>query len=253
VTKDHEQQAARDRPQPVESDLEISLHRCPFCHDSVSVDQEGWVACSGCLARHHRACWEESGCCGSCSATKCLVQETAQPTGAVPRADQIVDPAYPGDEWLAPSPVPRRTNRVSRGMLLAAYVLIALGTLVVGYVLSSPSGPSVREQQVAQEQVRFRSLIGRLNLDHGLARQVAERGDAPRAILNYRGVLRLIRENQSRFPDGLPTAAELDAWEDELDEVETAALAGGTGWQQDFYAILARVQKRLKELNPEIR
>jgi tetratricopeptide (TPR) repeat protein len=36
--------------------------RCPFCHETVG----GGVACSACLARHHDACWEENGGCGTC-------------------------------------------------------------------------------------------------------------------------------------------------------------------------------------------
>jgi len=40
--------------------------RCPYCHDDVEREKEQWVACEGCLARHHAGCWSEGGCCGSC-------------------------------------------------------------------------------------------------------------------------------------------------------------------------------------------
>lgn len=40
--------------------------RCPFCHDDVRVGEQRWVACAGCLARHHSSCWGEGGRCGAC-------------------------------------------------------------------------------------------------------------------------------------------------------------------------------------------
>lgn len=47
--------------------------RCPFCLDSVEASKKSWVACAGCLARHHRGCWRESKRCASCGSTKHLV------------------------------------------------------------------------------------------------------------------------------------------------------------------------------------
>lgn len=43
-----------------------SLVRCPFCHDDVRVGEQRWVACAGCLARHHAGCWGEAGRCSAC-------------------------------------------------------------------------------------------------------------------------------------------------------------------------------------------
>jgi TPR repeat protein len=40
--------------------------RCPFCHDDVRVGEQRWVACAGCLARHHAGCWGEAGRCAAC-------------------------------------------------------------------------------------------------------------------------------------------------------------------------------------------
>lgn len=39
--------------------------RCPFCHDDVHAAES--AVCQDCLARHHPACWQESGSCASCS------------------------------------------------------------------------------------------------------------------------------------------------------------------------------------------
>lgn len=44
--------------------------RCPFCHESVEREQEPWIACEACLARHHAACWSEGGGCAGCKETR---------------------------------------------------------------------------------------------------------------------------------------------------------------------------------------
>lgn len=46
--------------------VERSAVRCPFCHDEVATEDDAWVACAGCLARHHAACWNESRKCATC-------------------------------------------------------------------------------------------------------------------------------------------------------------------------------------------
>ena len=51
--------------------------RCPYCHDSIGDEVEDWVACEGCLARHHAQCWRESGRCASCSKRRVLVRPKA--------------------------------------------------------------------------------------------------------------------------------------------------------------------------------
>lgn len=45
--------------------------RCPYCHDECAAEEDVAV-CRSCLSRHHAACWEESGACGSCSASEYL-------------------------------------------------------------------------------------------------------------------------------------------------------------------------------------
>ena len=70
-------------PEP-EIKLEASPVRCPFCHDGIDVGGEAWVACAGCLARHHDACWGESGACGSCGHRERLTRDGAAPAAAPP-------------------------------------------------------------------------------------------------------------------------------------------------------------------------
>src|SRR5690606_31055691 len=41
------------------------------CHESCEALEDA-CACAACLSRHHRACWDEAGSCGSCRATKRL-------------------------------------------------------------------------------------------------------------------------------------------------------------------------------------
>jgi hypothetical protein len=54
------------------SSASSEVQRCPFCHSSVAAEEEQ-VACKQCLARHHRACWEEAQRCASCAAASPLV------------------------------------------------------------------------------------------------------------------------------------------------------------------------------------
>lgn len=46
--------------------------RCPYCHESVRADSPDWVACAGCLAKHHEGCWNEHGACASCQGREAL-------------------------------------------------------------------------------------------------------------------------------------------------------------------------------------
>ena len=45
-------------------------HRCPFCHDGVHATAAK-IACDGCMAWHHRECWDAYGArCGACGAAQ---------------------------------------------------------------------------------------------------------------------------------------------------------------------------------------
>lgn len=50
-------------PQPV---LNLVVRRCPYCHDTVDIQLDRWVACGGCVAVHHETCLDESRQCASC-------------------------------------------------------------------------------------------------------------------------------------------------------------------------------------------
>lgn len=50
----------------------LGLARCPFCHEDVRFERESWLACAGCLARHHAACWDEAGACAACGDPRAL-------------------------------------------------------------------------------------------------------------------------------------------------------------------------------------
>ena len=66
------------RPQPAGQDevrVAGSPVRCPFCHEDVRREAEAWVACAGCMARHHQDCWDEAGRCGSCGGAERLAPE----------------------------------------------------------------------------------------------------------------------------------------------------------------------------------
>jgi hypothetical protein len=80
------------------------LTRCPFCHADVDVAGADWVACKGCLARHHLACWGESGACATCGLPRFL-----------------------------PAASTTRAKRSTRGLRVVAGVAIAALALVVAF------------------------------------------------------------------------------------------------------------------------
>ncbi|MEZ6185527.1 MAG: RING finger protein [Planctomycetota bacterium] len=98
-------------PQPAperRSDVKVvgSLARCPYCHEDV--DQENaWVACAECLARHHTECWDEAGRCASCSASERLTREGSGGGGAsrYPRLRQATTVERPGKHRLFGQPL----------------------------------------------------------------------------------------------------------------------------------------------------
>jgi hypothetical protein len=51
-----------------------SRSRCPFCHESVDVDQQNLV-CGLCLARHHSECWDDHGSCSNCAHQESLISK----------------------------------------------------------------------------------------------------------------------------------------------------------------------------------
>lgn len=61
---------------PDRDDVHVVANRCPFCRDTVSVDDDATLVCQRCLARHHAPCWSEDkrggGRCSACGATERL-------------------------------------------------------------------------------------------------------------------------------------------------------------------------------------
>lgn len=110
----------RREPAELRADVHVqkSLVRCPFCHDEVRTDDgaDAWLACGGCLARHHASCWNEAGGCGTCRGTTPLA---------------LAKPA---------------ARSTSRAALLAVLGLVAIGVIVaalsaVVYVTLAPEPP----------------------------------------------------------------------------------------------------------------
>lgn len=54
----------RVTPSPAREPPRVQLRRCPYCHTDVLPQRD--VACAGCLAPHHTACWDEHGQCSAC-------------------------------------------------------------------------------------------------------------------------------------------------------------------------------------------
>ncbi|MEZ6189436.1 MAG: hypothetical protein R3F62_31100 [Planctomycetota bacterium] len=57
------------------------LNRCPYCHDGIEIEAEGWLACGRCLSRHHPGCWSEGEGCASCGHESSLARSAALDAG----------------------------------------------------------------------------------------------------------------------------------------------------------------------------
>ncbi|MGE0709429.1 MAG: hypothetical protein AB7N76_33895 [Planctomycetota bacterium] len=66
--------------------------RCPFCHEDVDHERERWVACRGCLARHHTACWDEAQGCAECGETRSLAPEAPSAPRVAAQEAQVAAP-----------------------------------------------------------------------------------------------------------------------------------------------------------------
>ena len=73
-------------PWPERTDVRVATNRCPFCHDDILIEGSDWVACFCCQARHHHACWDESGACGSCGETRAVGEISRDLKREEPRA-----------------------------------------------------------------------------------------------------------------------------------------------------------------------
>lgn len=100
---------------------EAPTTRCPYCHDGCSAEQDN-VVCRGCLARHHRACWEEGSRCASCAAAEPMVPGKVEPATPEER------PLYDEVKWTAP---PRRRPSVRRALILAFIALAVAAPLLL--------------------------------------------------------------------------------------------------------------------------
>jgi len=67
------EEPAPDREERSEGLRPLGTTRCPYCHEEA--DRDTSVACQGCLARHHAACWEEQGGCAACGGDRALRPE----------------------------------------------------------------------------------------------------------------------------------------------------------------------------------
>ncbi|MBI3724284.1 hypothetical protein HY251_10085 [bacterium] len=63
---------SRVGPQPHDVRVEAGITRCPYCHESIALEREPWLACEACLARHHDACWKEGSRCSACGSSRSL-------------------------------------------------------------------------------------------------------------------------------------------------------------------------------------
>lgn len=119
--------------------------RCPFCHEGVATEEPDWVACAGCLARHHAPCWREGARCGACGHETALVGRLEVESSASP-------------------PRPRRLLLVTLVGAFLALFLVGLGTAAYQQRRAAQAERSRALQERRQQEVaaKARALQGRL-------------------------------------------------------------------------------------------
>lgn len=146
-----------ERPDQAQSlKQKIHLNRCPYCHDSVEVEES--AVCQGCLARHHSECWEEHGVCASCGEGAALAPREAS-RAAASRPDPLVVAPAPltgsriqvereeGKLRLSFPGVRNLTGNRPRGAaMFLGFVLAFVAALVGGMVVgdTAPAGSLIR-------------------------------------------------------------------------------------------------------------
>ncbi|MEZ6183815.1 MAG: hypothetical protein R3F62_02270 [Planctomycetota bacterium] len=90
--------------------VEGAATRCPYCHESVQVDEEAWTVCARCLGRHHAGCWEEHGCCASCAHATPLTVGQPGPGRLAPLDLDAVPPLKLGAAYAEAKTLYRQQN-----------------------------------------------------------------------------------------------------------------------------------------------
>lgn len=207
-----------------------ALHRCPFCHEDTQ--PEGSVACQGCLARHHEACWAESGQCGACGGERQLAPTALAPLSVEQAASVLRERGYAGREvqgffetLTAARPAQRR-----RGWFAP---LLALLLLVGGGLAALPISAMVAETR--EQNAGDRVLIQQLRPDEL---------DAWRELTEIEAELdrvRLERDRAERTNDAA------------LGERCTAELNQLMPRRNAIYSRHTELQRRISELEDRIR
>lgn len=91
--------------------------RCPYCHAAVRPHDEK-AACHACMSWHHRACWDEHGCCAACQSGQAVgAQAGKDPASKDPPQEAGQDPPAGRDALRerARVPMPRGIEVDDRG------------------------------------------------------------------------------------------------------------------------------------------
>jgi hypothetical protein len=100
-------------------DVKIKSNRCPFCHEDIQIEGSDWVACRSCQGRHHQACWEELGGCGSCREKRFVAD-----------VSQLAEQASPVVSEVSAEQAPAVVSEVSDGSTVIRLPRIALLLMV---------------------------------------------------------------------------------------------------------------------------
>ncbi|MCA8920681.1 MAG: hypothetical protein KDD82_02660 [Planctomycetes bacterium] len=131
-------EAERPLPPPTRPEPTLSVEgagtRCPYCHETVAVEEESWTVCAHCLARHHAGCWDEHGSCSTCAGTTPLTVGRAGPGRLPPLPEGAAQALDLGAAYRAGKALYTRENLPlffagALNMLLASAASVLIGGL----------------------------------------------------------------------------------------------------------------------------
>jgi hypothetical protein len=196
----------------VRVDVGEGITRCPFCHETVAAESDDWIACKGCLARHHQGCWNEGKGCSSCHGTIPLAP--ARDASGPAAGTSLGAVSTPRDARRETAHLLEREARKTEGVIPA---VLAIPTAGISGVIAAERALRRHRRRNALEELR--PLEGDVELAAKVeaARERAVSGNAKSWLATFafpmlalaafgNAIFMLIRVHDLNDPGALPLA-----------------------------------------------
>ncbi len=207
----------------------MGICKCPFCHEPLEFQHVAWVACAGCLARHHQSCWTESPRCAACGDPRALTLPPPRPKarGRLVRlaagagrlaasALVVLGPAAASTVWLTM----RLDQRVDREPVSSVAEQEALKVATKRIEKAAARAEKERESEDRTDEVlqaletsesKMKKRIESVAADVAQLRRIAPTFPQPAAPSSVAGMATAIEQLETLKKDGVLTSSQRDA------------------------------------------